>query len=92
VAKQHGKRDIPRVWEIDWAIPLEEDGTPWEAYDWLLDTARELDTAEVSIAAATYQQLGGLDLAIGDAKAGALRLVSMDAEGWLALGVRRFAG
>jgi hypothetical protein len=66
-------RDIPRVWEVDWAIPAEEGGTAWQAYGWLLDTAGNLGASEVSIVAATYESLGRLDWAIGSAEAGYLR-------------------
>jgi hypothetical protein len=63
---------IPRVWEVNWAIPRREGGTPWESYCWLLKTATELGTEEVSIVAATYRGLGHLGSAIS--KAAAARL------------------
>jgi hypothetical protein len=64
-------RDIPRVWEVDWAIP-EEGGTSWESYDWALETARELGVAEITVVGATYPNLGNLNLAIGAAEADSL--------------------
>ncbi len=64
-------RDIPRVWEVDWAIP-EEGGTSWESYDWAFETARELGVAEITVVGATYPNLGNLNLAIGAAEAGLL--------------------
>jgi hypothetical protein len=64
-------RDIPRVWEVDWAIP-EEDGTSWESYDWALVTAQELGVAEITVVGATYPNLGNLNLAIGAAEADSL--------------------
>jgi hypothetical protein len=67
-------RDIPRVWEVDWAIPEAEGGTLWEAYDWLLDTAANMGASEVTIVAATYESLGRLDRAIGDVEAGRMRV------------------
>jgi hypothetical protein len=67
------KRDIPRVWEVDWAIPTQEGGTLWESYAWLLHAARELGAAEVSIVAATYENLGDLDRAIGAKQASWMR-------------------
>jgi hypothetical protein len=67
------KRDIPRVWEVDWALPAAEGGTRWAAYDWLLDTAQELGASEVSIVGANYEVLGRLDSAIGSAEASYLR-------------------
>ncbi len=68
------KRDIPRVWEVDWAIPPAEGGTPWEAYDWLLETAAQLGATEVSIVASTYDSLGHLNWAIGASVAQWLRV------------------
>ncbi len=64
---------IPRVWEVDWAVPEDEGGTPWEAYPWAFETAERLGVAEITIVAATYQNLGALDLAIGDDEAQLLR-------------------
>jgi hypothetical protein len=68
------KRDVPRVWEVDWAIPAAEGGTLWDAYPWALDTAAELDVDEVTIVGSTYEVLGRLDRAIGSAEAGRLRV------------------
>jgi hypothetical protein len=68
------ERDIPRVWEVDWAIPPAEGGTPWEAYDWLLETADQLGATEVSIVASTYDSLGHLNWAIGASEAQWLRV------------------
>jgi hypothetical protein len=68
------KREIPRIWEVNWAIPPDEGGTRWEAYDWLLEMASELDAAEVSIVASTYDSLGSLDWAIGASEAQWLRV------------------
>ncbi len=68
------ERDIPRVWEVDWAIPPAEGGTPWEAYDWLLETADQLGATEVSIVASTYDSLGHLNWAIGASAAQWLRV------------------
>ncbi len=68
------KRAIPRVWEVDWAIPAEEGGTRWEAYGWLLDTAGELGVSEVTIVGATYESLGRLNSAIGSTEAQSLRV------------------
>lgn len=65
--------DIPRVWEVDWAVPPAEGGTPWEAYDWALEMAEELDV-DLSILASTYDALGRLDWAIGSSEAGRLRV------------------
>ena len=67
------ERDIPRVWEVDWAIPPAEGGTPWGAYDWLLETADQLGATEVSIVASTYDSLGHLNWAIGASAAQWLR-------------------
>jgi hypothetical protein len=67
--------DIPRVWEVDWAIPASEGGTRWESYGWLLEVAKSLDATDVSIVGATYDVLGRLDLAIGDQAANALRVL-----------------
>jgi hypothetical protein len=67
-------REIPRIWEADWAIPPAEGGTRWEAYDWLLEMAGELDADEVSIVASTYDSLGNLDWAIGASEAQRLRV------------------
>jgi hypothetical protein len=67
--------EIPRVWEVDWAIPEAEGGTLWEAYDWLLNTATNLGASEVSIVAATYDSLGQLDRAIGSAGANRMRVL-----------------
>lgn len=58
-------REIPRVWEVDWAIPAEEGGTPWDAYAWAFETAEQLDVAEITIVGATYENFRNLDLAIG---------------------------
>lgn len=33
-------RSIPRVWEVDWAIPADPDAERWAAYEWALATAR----------------------------------------------------
>jgi hypothetical protein len=68
-------RDIPRVWEVDWAVPSDEEGAPWAAYPWLLDMAADLGATEVSIVAGTYQSLGRLDLAIGGTEASRLRVL-----------------
>lgn len=68
-------REIPRAWEVDWAIPTAEGGTRWESYGWLLDTAEELGVSEVSVVAATYDALGRLDLAIGKTEANHLRVL-----------------
>jgi len=68
------KRAIPRIWEVDWAIPPAEGGTRWEAYDWLIEMAGELDATEVSIVASTYDSLGRLDWAIGASEAQWLRV------------------
>jgi hypothetical protein len=68
------EREIPRIWEVDWAGPPAEDGTPWEAYDWLLETAEQLGATEVSIVASTYDSLGSLDWAIGTSEAQWLRV------------------
>lgn len=67
-------RDIPRVWEVNWALPAHEDGSTWASYDWLLDTAEELGASEVSVVASTYQSLGDLDWAIGRWEAAQLRV------------------
>ncbi len=69
------EREIPRVWEIDWAIPAAEGGTCWEAYDWLLDTAEDLGQSEVTIVGATYDALGRLGFAIGSSEAQHLRVL-----------------
>jgi hypothetical protein len=61
-------RDIPRVWEVDWAIP-EEGGTSWESYDWAFETAAELGVGEITIVGATYPNLCNLGLAVGAAEA-----------------------
>jgi hypothetical protein len=61
-------RDIPRVWEVDWAIP-DEGGTSWESYDWAFETAQDLGVSEITIIGATYPNLGNLNLAIGAAEA-----------------------
>jgi hypothetical protein len=42
-------RDIPRAWEVDWAIP-EEGGTSWESYDWAFETAQEMILDDCGIA------------------------------------------
>jgi len=68
------RRETPRIWEVDWAIPAAEGGTRWEAYDWLLETASELDADEVSIVASTYDSLGNLNWAIGASEAQRLRV------------------
>ncbi len=68
------KRDIPRVWEVDWALPPSEEGTAWEAYDWALNTADELNVRDVTIVGSTYEVLGDLDRAIGSAEASWLRV------------------
>lgn len=68
------RQEIPRAWEVDWAIPAAEGGTRWESYEWLLDMADELGVSEVSIVAATYDALGRLDLAIGSTEANRLRV------------------
>jgi hypothetical protein len=75
MALRHDKREIPRVWEIDWAIPVAEGGTRWESYEWLLDAADELDASEVSILAATYDALGRLNWAIGATEANHMRVL-----------------
>jgi hypothetical protein len=67
------RRQIPRVWEVDWALPVAEDGTPWEVYAWLLDAADALGSSEVTILASTYDSLGSLARAIGDSEAQWLR-------------------
>lgn len=67
-------RDIPRVWEVDWAIPPDEGGTRWASYDWLLAMAVELGQTDVTILGATYENLGNLDLAIGRAEARSMRV------------------
>jgi hypothetical protein len=87
-------RDIPRVWEVDWAVPAEEGGTLWEAYDWLLSTAEELGETEVSIVAATYDTLGRIDRAVGSAEAGYLRVLphSYVVDGITVHGVSRRGG
>jgi hypothetical protein len=71
--KQPPTRTIPRVWEIDWALPPEEGGTPWEAYDWAFDTADECGVKDITIVGATYDNLGELDWAIDDPRAAGLR-------------------
>lgn len=68
------EREIPRIWEVDWAIPPAEGGTPWEAYDWLLEQADQLGTTEVNIVASTYDSLGHLNWAIGASAAQRLRV------------------
>lgn len=65
-------RDIPRVWEVDWAVPEEEGGTPWAAYDWAFETAQELGVDEITIVGATYPNLRNLNLAIGASEADSL--------------------
>ena len=40
MSSQQDQRAIPRVWEVDWAIPAAEGGTLWESYNWLLTTAK----------------------------------------------------
>lgn len=66
--------DIPRIWEVDWAIPPTEGGTPWESYAWAFDTAQRLGVADISIVASTYEALGRLNWAIGSAEASRLRV------------------
>jgi len=65
-------RDIPRVWEVDWAMP-EEGGSCWESYDWAFETAEQLGVGELTIVGATYPNLGNLNLAIGGGEADSLR-------------------
>jgi hypothetical protein len=67
-------REIPRVWEVNWAIPTAEGGTAWEAYDWALDTAEQLGVTDVSIVASTYAALGALNWGIGPGEAERLRV------------------
>lgn len=74
MAPHSSKRDIPRAWEVDWAIPAAEGGTPWEAYGWLLDTANELGASDVTILGSTFDALGGLGSAIGQVEAQHLRV------------------
>lgn len=71
---ENGNRDIPRVWEVDWALPPGEGGTRWEAYEWLLEMADQLGSVEVSIVASTYDSLGNLNWAIGASEAQWLRV------------------
>jgi hypothetical protein len=66
-------REIPRVWEVNWAIPKEEGGTPWEAYTWAFEMAEQLDVGEITIVGATYENFRNLDLAIGFAEADLLQ-------------------
>jgi hypothetical protein len=73
VSIREAKREIPRVWEVDWAIPPAEGGTPWEAYHWLLQTAADIGATEVSVLGSTYDNLGGLNFAIGAHEAANLR-------------------
>jgi len=68
------RRDIPRIWEVDWAIPPVEGGTRWESYEWLLDMAADLGSHEVSVIGGTYEVLGRLDLALGGFEAERLRV------------------
>jgi hypothetical protein len=69
-------REIPRVWEVDWAVPAAEGGTAWAAYDWAFDTAEQLGVNEITIVGATYDNLGNLGLAIGPVEADSLRRLS----------------
>lgn len=73
--KQADTRTIPRVWEVDWALAPEEDGTPWEAYDWAFDTAKACGVKDITIVGATYDTLGQLDWAIADPRAAGLRVL-----------------
>jgi hypothetical protein len=73
VSVREAKREIPRVWEVDWAIPPSEGGTPWAAYRWLLETAAAIGSAEASILGSTYDNLGNLDFALGAHEAADLR-------------------
>lgn len=66
-------REIPRAWEVDWAVPAAEGGTRWEAYDWAFETAEQLGVHEITVVGATYENLGNLDLAIGPVEADRLR-------------------
>lgn len=59
---------------MDWAIPASEGGSPWEAYDWALDRASELDDPQLTIVGAAYESLGRLDLAVGREEANRLRV------------------
>jgi hypothetical protein len=74
VVQIQATRAIPRVWEVNWAIPSREGGRPWESYDWLLKTAAELGADEVSIVAATYGNLGHLSAAVSKDAAARLRV------------------
>lgn len=74
MALDQQKREIPRAWEVDWASPPNEGGVPWAALRWLLDIADELGSAEVTLVAHTYEQLGNLGWAIGHGRAGSLRV------------------
>jgi hypothetical protein len=75
-----GARDIPRVWEVDRAVPEEKGGTPWEAYGWTFETAARLNVREITIVVATYQNLGNVDLAIGADEADLMRRPSHEYE------------
>lgn len=73
MSRSSDKRDIPRIWEVDWAIPAAEGGTRCEAYGWVLKQADELNVSEVTVLGATYDQLGDLGWAIGQSRAAPLR-------------------
>ncbi len=73
--KQAAPPAIPRVWEVDWALPPEEGGTPWGAYDWALETADLCDVKQITIVGASYDTLGELDQAIDDPRAAGLRVL-----------------
>jgi hypothetical protein len=73
--RQANARTVPRVWEVDWAIPSEDGGTPWAAYEWAFYTADLLGVKEISIVGATYDTLGELDRAIDDPDATGLRVL-----------------
>jgi hypothetical protein len=73
--KPAGVPAIPRIWEVDWALPPEEGGTPWEAYDWAFETADLCGVKEITIVGATYDTLGELDRAIDDPRVASLRVL-----------------
>jgi len=66
---------IPHIWEVDWALPPEEGGTPWQAYDWAFQTAEQWDVTQITIVGATYDTLGELDRTIDDPRAAGLRVL-----------------
>ena len=84
-------RNIPRIWEVDWAIPTEEGGTPWEAYEWALETADLLKIGEMTIVASTYEAFRNLDRAIPDDQPSRLRVQPhcYELEGLTVYGVSR---